>query len=278
MYNNFIERSLKGAISFLKESVFADEYAAKDGLLQSIDPRMKAVMFLVLIIAAICTRSISAVLLLYAACLIMAFYSRIDMAFFLKRTWIFIPLFSLFIAIPALFSVFTPGEALINMNFAGLHLVITRQGFDGASLFVARVITSVSLAVLLSLTTRHFALLKVLGIFKIPNIFIMTLGMCYRYIYLFLEIVENTYLAIKSRVGTRLRYRKGRRIAAWSISGLWQRSYYMNQAVYDAMLSRGFAGDPVVLDHFRTRFKDWALLSASVIFLAVLLYLGGKLQ
>jgi len=37
--NNFIERSLAGALSFLKESVFADEYAVKNGFLQSLDPR-----------------------------------------------------------------------------------------------------------------------------------------------------------------------------------------------------------------------------------------------
>ncbi len=30
-----------GALSFFKESVFADEYALKKGLLQSIDPRIK---------------------------------------------------------------------------------------------------------------------------------------------------------------------------------------------------------------------------------------------
>ena len=34
-----------GALSFFKESVFADEYALQKGLLQSIDPRIKTATF-----------------------------------------------------------------------------------------------------------------------------------------------------------------------------------------------------------------------------------------
>ena len=272
--DNFIERSLTGALSFLKGSVFADEYAAKEGFLQSLDPRIKVITFLLFILAVLFTKNAAICLFLYAMCLVLAYASHIRMGFFLKRTWIFIPVFSLFIAIPALFNIFTPGEALFTFNIIGLKLIITRQGLAGASLFVARVVTSVSLAVLLSITTRHFALLRVLRIFGIPQVFVMTLGMCYRYIYLFLEVIENTYLAVKSRVGTRLHYKKGQHIVAWNISGLWHRSYHLNQAVYDAMLSRGYTGEPLVLDDFRARTRDWMWLSLSALLFMTILYLG----
>ena len=274
--NNFIERSLTGAISFLKESIFADEYAAKKGFLQSLDPRIKAVSFIFFIMAVLFTKSIAICFALYAMCLALAHFSNVHMGFFLKRTWIFIPIFSLFIAIPAIFSVFTPGEVIFIFNVIGLKLIITRQGLSGASLFVARVITSVSFAVLLSITTRHFTLLRVLRIFGIPQVFVMTLGMCYRYIYLFLEVIENTYLAIKSRVGTRLHYKKGQHVVAWNISSLWHRSYYLNQAVYSAMLSRGYNGESIVSDDFKAKLKDWAWLFLTVLLFITILYIGGK--
>lgn len=275
--NNFIERSLTGALSFLKESVFADEYAAKEGFLQSLDPRIKVIIFILFILAILFTGSIAISICLYAVCLILAYFSKVNMGFFLKRTWIFIPLFSLFIAIPALFSVFTPGESLYTIHMIGVQLIITRPGLWGAALFVTRVIASVSFAVLLSLTTRHFALLKVLRIFGIPQIFVMTLGMCYRYTYLFLEAVENTYLAIKSRVGPRLRYKKGRQIVAWNIAALWHRSYHFNEAVYKAMLSRGYTGEPVILDAFKTKLRDWIWLILTAIFCIAFLYLGARM-
>ena len=268
--NNFIERSLTGALSFIKESIFADEYASQDGFLQSLDPRIKAATFLFFVLQVLFTKNIIILLYLYALCLMLTQVSKIDLLFFLKRTWVFIPLFSLFIAIPAVFSVFTPGEALVTFSLIGLQLTITHQGLSGAELFVMRVITSVSFVVLLSITTKHFGLLKVLRIFKIPQVFVMTLGMCYRYIYLFVEIIENTYLAIKSRVGTRLHYKRGQHVVAWNIAHLWQRSYHLNEDVYKAMLSRGYAGEPALLTDFRFKAKDLAWLIFAVIMLTAM--------
>lgn len=276
--NNFIERSIAGAVSFLKESVYSDEYASKNGLLQSIDPRMKLVTFALFLMAVLFTKSIIVSCYLYAACLVLAYLSKINLGFFLKRTWIFIPLFSICIAIPALFSAFTPGEEIVSFNLAGAHLAITRQGLFGASLFVIRVITSVSFAVLLSITTKHFELLKVLRIFKIPQVFVMILGMCYRYIYLFADIIENTYIAIKARVGTRVHYKKGQSVVAWNMASLWYRSYRLNEDVYNAMLSRGYRGEPVVTDDFRATPRDWLWLFVVVSICAASVYMGTKVK
>jgi cobalt/nickel transport system permease protein len=271
--NSFIERSIRGALSFFKESIFADEYASRKGLLQSLDPRIKTLTFLLFLIQILLTKNIYILICLYALCLLLTLCSKINLGFFLKRTWIFIPLFSLLIAIPALFQVITPGEPLIAFTLAGLKLVITRQGLFGALIFVMRVLTSVSYAVLLTVTTKHFDLLKVLRVLRIPQVFVMTLGMCYRYIYLFVETIENVYLAIKSRVGTGVHYKRGQHIVAWNIAYLWNRSYQLNEAVYKAMLSRGYRGEPVVIDDYKITVKDgfWlffvALISAAIIYL-----------
>jgi cobalt/nickel transport system permease protein len=272
--NNFIERSIVSALSFLKDSMFADEYASRKGLLQSLDPRIKLATFLLFIIQIMLTKNIVILLSLYSFCLFLSCLSNIGLGFFLKRTWVFIPIFSLFIAVPALFSFFTPGEALVTLNIAGLKLIITRQGLSGASLFVMRVLTSVSFAILLSITTRHLELLKVLRIFRIPQIFVMTLGMCYRYVFLFVEMVENTYLAIKSRVGARVHYKRGQHVVAWNIASLWARSYQLNEDVYKAMLSRGYRGEPLLLDEFQTRSRDWLWLVFVIIVSISLFFLN----
>ncbi len=211
---------------------------------------------------------------MYLFCLILASLSKIKLGFFLKRTWIFIPLFSLFIALPALFNIFIPGEALFIFKVSGLKIAITRQGLWGAALFVVRVLTSVSLVVLLSLVTGHTGLLKVLRTFRIPQIFVLTLGMCYRYIYLFIEIIGNTYLSMKSRVGRKIHYKKGQHIIAWNIAGLWQRSYQLNQQVYLAMLSRGYTGEPCMLNSFKTKAIDWLWLFFAIIIFGLVSYLN----
>jgi cobalt/nickel transport system permease protein len=274
---NFIERSIRGALSFLKESIFADEYASRTGLLQSLDPRIKVLTFFLFLIQILLTKNIYIILCLYVLCLVLALFSKINLGFFLKRTWIFIPLFSLLIAIPALFNVVTPGEPLVTFKIVGFKLMITRQGFHGALLFIMRVLTSVSFAVLLSVTTKHFDLLKVLRIFRIPQVFVMTLGMCYRYIYLFVETIENVYLAIKSRVGTKIHYKRGQHIVAWNISYLWNRSYQLNEAVYKAMLSRGYLGEPVVIADYKITVKDVFWLFFVALICAAMIYLNYQL-
>ncbi len=267
-----------GALSFLKESIFADDYASQKGLLQSLDPRIKTVTFLLFIIHILLTKNLFILLCLYALCLLLTLWSKISLGFFLKRTWIFIPLFSLLIAIPALFNIVSPGEPLIAFKIAGLKLSITRQGLFGATLFLMRVVTSVSFAVLLSVTTKHFELLKVLRVLRIPQVFVMTLGMCYRYIYLFVEIIENIYRAIKSRVGTKVHYKRGQHIVAWNIAYLWNRSYHLNEDVYKAMLSRGYRGEPVVMDDFKVTVKDGLWLCFVAIISAAMIYLNYRLK
>ena len=267
--NDFIERSLAGALSFLKEAVFSDACALDRGFLQSLDPRIKIITFVLFIIRVLFTRDIVILLFLYALCLALAYYSKINLGFFLKRTWVFIPLFSLFIVIPALFSFVTPGEVLVSFSISGLKLTITRPGLSGAVLFTARVATSVSFAVLLGITTRHFALLKALRAFGIPQIFVFTIGMCYVYIYFFMEIIEHTCLAVKSRSGAKIHYKRGQRIVAWNIAYLWARSYQLNEEVYLAMLSRGYSGEPAALDDFRVGTKDWLWLAGVLIWMSL---------
>lgn len=240
--------TISGAVSFLKELIFAEETAMRKGFLQSLDPRIKLATLLLFIIQALFARGIAVLFFLYALCLLFALSSKIKLGFFLKRTWIFIPSFSLIIAIPAIFS-------------AGLAAV---------SIFVMRVAVSVSFAVLLSITTKHFELLKVLRIFKIPQIFVMVLGMCYRYIYLFVEMIEQTYLAIRSRAGNIGNYKCGQGLVAWNVASLWNRSVKLNEEVYRAMLSRGFRGEAIAWNDFKIKARDWLWFSAVLIIIWII--------
>lgn len=266
--SDFVERSIRGALAFFKEAIFADETAGRNGLMQGLDPRVRLVTTALGLLLVLLTRSMTILAALYLLVLLLAMASRVGLGFFLKRTWIFIPLFSLLVAIPAIFSFVSPGETIAS---AGAFRV-TRHGLLAAGTFIARVITSVSLAVLLSLTTRHFDLLKALRFFAVPQVFVMVLGMCYRYLYLFVEIVENTHRAIRSRVGSGIHHRKGQKVVAWNIAHLWMRSYALNEQVYQAMVARGFSGEPATLDHFQVRRRDWLWLLASAAGVALLGY------
>jgi len=261
----FIVRTVMSAVSFFRESVLSEEYSAKKGLLQSIDPKFSLLSVLMLILSALFARRIEFIAGLYILVLILAAASSINLWFFLRRTWFFIPLFSLLIAIPAVFSTFTPGEPLWTLKIFRFNVIVTRQGFLGAVIFFMRVLVSVSLTGLLVLVTGHQALLKALSMFGIPGIFVMILGMCYRYVFLFTAIIRDTYTTVMSRTGGLVSTGSGQRIAAFSMAGLWQRSYSLQEQVYRAMLSRGYTGKAKSLEEPRGGIADIICLSASIL-------------
>ena len=182
--------------------------------------------------------------------------------------------FSFLIVVPAIFSAITPGDSVFSYTVFSQHVSITRQGLGSAMIFFMRVLASVSFAVLLVLTTRHHALLKVLRIFKVPQVFVMTMGMCYRYIYLFLDTIQKTFCAIKSRVGFVSSTKAGQKIVAMNVAGLWLKSYRMQTQVYDAMISRGYSGEPKVLEEFKAEPIDILLLTFSIVVIAGTLWLN----
>ena len=275
--HDFIELSILSALAFFKDATLSEEYANRKGFLQSLDPRFKTISILAFLVTAVSLKSTVLISPLYVLCLILALLSRIPFRNFLLRTLFFIPLFSLFIVLPTLFSTVTPGETVWSFHILGINAIITRPGLDGAVLFVLRVATSVSLVVLLSVTTRHSELLKVLRLFGVPQLFVLTVSMCYRYLYLFATMVENIFTAVKSRVGVVSHQRHGQNVVAWNIANTWNRTTQMSEEVYMAMLSRGYTGEPRLLSKFNATPKDWLWLLSAVVICAFLLYKGYSL-
>jgi cobalt/nickel transport system permease protein len=260
----FIQRTITGTVSLLMETVSVEQVAAKNGFLQRRDPRFKCLSAVLLLITVLMSNSVVELSVLYLSVLILVLVSSIGLWFFLERTLLFVPIFSFFIVVPAILNVVTPGEPLVSFKLLAWNLSITRQGVDSAVIFLMRVLDSVSVAVLLMLTTRQHVLLKTLRIFRVPQLFVMTIGMTYRYIFLFLDIIQKMFIAIKSRVGYILSSKTGRRVVTTNMAGLWLRSYRLQSQVYDAMLSRGYAGEAYVLEEFKAKPMDIIVTSLAL--------------
>jgi cobalt ECF transporter T component CbiQ len=272
--SGIVEKTIVGIVSLLKETVATEAIAGKRGLLQKADPRFKFLSIAILLICSLMTKSAVLLAGFYAIIVILALLSSVNLGFFLLRTFLFIPVFSLFIVLPALFSFVTPGQEVYSWNVFGWHTAITRQGIDSEVIFFLRVLSSVSMSILLVLTTRHHVLLKTLRMFKVPKLFVMTIGMTYRYIFLLLDLIQKTWTAIKSRVGFVTSVKSGQRIATVNIAGLWLHSYRLQSQVYDAMLSRGYTGEPHIIEEFRVRPADYLFVAVSLILLIGTLWLN----
>lgn len=266
---NVVERTLADLSHTMEQSLFAEELARQKGLLQSLDPRVKVLGILALLLAVSLSRSLAVIAGLYVVALLLAWASSIPMGFFIKRVWLLLPFFTGMIALPAFF--ITPGPPLVQLP---LGLVITRTGAQTALFLLLRVSTSVSLAILLVLTTPWNGVLKALSVLRVPEAFILILGMTYRYIYLLLHTTNDMFLSRQSRIIGRMSTADERRMIAATAGTLLSKSLHLSSEVYLAMQSRGFRGHPRTMDTFRMRPRDWLWGGALVLAAALAVWLG----
>jgi cobalt/nickel transport system permease protein len=102
----------------------------------------------------------------------------------------------------------------------------------------------------------------------------MTMEMCFRYIFLLLDIVQKTFLSIKSRVGFVTSIGDGQKIVGANMAGLWLKSYRMHSLVYDAMVSRGYTGEPRALVEFHARPMDFIMFATALMALIGTLWIN----
>ncbi len=270
----WFEKTLEDISGTLESTVFAEEMASLPGVWQGVDARAKVVAAVALILAASLARAIPTLLALYALALVIALFGRIPLGFFVRRVWLFLPFFTAIIALPALFNVITPGRPLLILHADPL-LAVTEQGLRTAIMLLLRVATSVSFAVILVLTTRWGQLLGGLRALRVPQVFVLILGMTYRYIFLLLHTVNDMFLARKSRLVGRVQGNAERTWIAHSMGALLGKSYHLSDDVYMAMVSRGFRGEVRLLEPLRLRARDWAyMIVAALVPIAVVLIKG----
>lgn len=267
---NFVGRSLQSIIRKGEQALFAEEIARADGFLQKLDPRVKIVGLLTLIIAVTTARNFFSILFVFAVAVLLALASRIPVKVLASRAWLPAILFTATVALPVLF--ITPGDALVRLPF--LNLSVTTQGLTSAFYLISRVETTVTLSILLVLSTLWTHVLKALRVLRVPVVFVVILGMTYRYIFVMMETARNMFEARQSRLVGTLSQSESRRVAAQSVGVLLTKSFYLNSEVYLAMQSRGFRGEVYTLDEFAMRPKDWLALAFFLIVAAFTFWLG----
>ena len=272
---SFVEKTLTGAAGVLRQAMFSQDVAAQRGLLQRLDPRVKVVSLLFLLLVAALPRHVPVLLAMYAVTLVLAVASGLGLGFFIKRVWLFIPVFTGVVVLPATFSFVTPGHVVVTLwHWHGHPVGLTSQGLTAAGLIVSRVATSISLVVLLTLTTPWARLLAALRALLVPRMFILVIGMAYRYLFLLLGSVTDMFEARKARtVGGDREARGGQRFVAATAGALFGKANALSEEVHQAMVARGYQGDARTLDGWRPGAVDaaWTLGCVAL----ALMVLGG---
>ena len=266
-----VERSLASFVDALEHAFYAEKLAARDGLLQKLDPRVKIVAVLPLIVIAALARRLWVIVALFALAVVIALLSHVPLGTLAKRVWLGVLTFTGFISFPALF--LTPGQPIYRVPLLGW--TVTAQGLRTAMYLIMRAETAATFSVLLVLCTPWSNVLKALRVLRLPVVLVVILGMTYRYIFLLLQSAHDMFRSRKSRTVGRLSGREQRRAATASVGVLMSKTVQLSGDVYLAMRSRGFQGEVYVLNEFQIHWFDWIALGLFIT-IALLAFWFGR--
>jgi cobalt ECF transporter T component CbiQ len=268
--HGFLERTTASFVDAMEHAFYAEQTARADGLMQRLDPRVKLVGTLALVVPAAASRSFAVIAGLLAVAVALAVLSHVSFSVLLKRVWIAVLLFTGVIAFPAPFV--TPGRVVYHLPWLGWSA--TAQGLASAGYLVLRVETAATLCVLLVLTTPWNHVLKALRVLRVPAVLVTILGMTYRYLFLVLESAHDMFESRRSRMIGELTGHERRRVAASSAGVLMSKTFDLSNEVYLAMQSRGYRGKVAILDEFQIGSLDWAMLAAFALVSVAAFWLG----
>jgi cobalt/nickel transport system permease protein len=285
---SFIGKTIDGIFSFLQDAFVSETYAKRDGLLQSLDPRTKLISILAVIFATSLIGDLDVLIFVYTLTLIFAYLSKIEVWFFIKRVWLFIPIFAGIIALPMIFNIFLPGQCVFQVAYLGpgahlgpfslpSNICITKEGLNMAIVFTMRVATCVSAVVLLFISTPQQVLFKSLRTIGVPRLYVLTLEMAYRYIFLLMDLIREMYVAKRARTIRPRSMFEEQKWVGGRMGYTLIRSIDMSEKVHKAMMSRGYNGDVKVMQQFKMQNRDYIAAAAAISLSLVLVLISQNM-
>jgi cobalt/nickel transport system permease protein len=267
----FLEGSIHSFLEVLEHTLESEEVAKRRGFLQSLDPRVKLLGMLGLVIAATTSRRLAVIGAVFLLACILAMGSRVPLRP-LARTWLGALAFTGLIALPAVF--WTPGPVRWHIPLVGWPVALT--GIRTAAYLISRVETAATLSMLLVLSTPWTHVLKAMRVLRVPVVLVVVLGMTYRYILLLIGTAREIFESRRSRTVGTLDPGQRRWMAISAAGVLLSKTMYLSGEVYLAMQSRGFRGDVYVLDEFQMDGRNWMWLSLLVVTAAAAMWAGQR--
>jgi cobalt/nickel transport system permease protein len=269
---DFIEKTLLNIQDIYCDLFYSETTAGKMGLMQLFDPRVKLLTSLGFILLINLSRTLAVILLVIGYTLLLAIGSRVPLQRYLWRISLVAVLFTGTVALPSLFNFVRPGEILWPVTKS---IYLTKQGFFGALFLMTRSFASLALVYLVTATTKWVDILKALHALKLPAVFVSTLEMTHRYLFLGLELAAQLFLARKSRSVAKSSGREGRRFVAAATGILLIRTVELTDTVSAAMIARGYNGQVKTFHRFKIGLADYLWTGWNLLFVAgVILVLG----
>jgi cobalt/nickel transport system permease protein len=253
-------------------STFLERYRQGTSLVHRLDSRLKllATLVFVLTVTIVPAGAWHAFALLGALALAAIVCSRIPLLDALRRSSIVLP-FTGMVALSLLFT--RAGETLWVHSLFGWTLTITDQGLWSFVTLLTKAWLSVLVSGLLVATTPFPDLLDGMHALHVPSVLVTIISFTYRYLFVLVDEAMRLQTARDARSagsgGTVLWRAK---VLGGMIGSLFIRSYERSERIYQAMLSRGYAGQLLTMTRLAWRARDtWTSVGWSAALVAILI-------
>jgi len=267
----FLDKTLKAVAGTVKTIYIHSETGARDKILFRINPLVKFFSFICIIISISLAHSIESQLLASGIILILYLIAGISYRYVYKKILVLSFVFGLLIFLPALLNVITPGEIVVPL----LHfksethwwiyripqtIGITDEGMYVVSRLFLRVFNSVALAMLYVYSSSFAQIIKGMKVFFIPDTFLMILTLAYKFIFILSKTIEETYLALRSRLAGSVKDKSIRSIISGRVFFIFKKSKSHYEQTYTAMISRGYTGKITLRKTKKLWLRDFVVL------------------
>jgi len=230
-------------------------------LLTRLDPRVKLISTLALLVMVISSGGFAFPLLLAALSLWLCLNLGVSIRDLLAR--FAEPLFiAVMVIILKLF--FSGTLPLFSIHFLGVELVGHRDGLLEGLFIAFRICGAVSLTALLVFSTSFTELMAALAWLKVPAGFIEVALFAWRYLFALFDDAQVVYAAQKNRLGY-AGLMRGIRSFGTLAGALVIKAFDNSQTITIAMMQRGYDGNMPLLRHRPLKFKE-VVFAFSVLF------------
>jgi cobalt/nickel transport system permease protein len=255
-----------------------DQYHCRESQIHNLDPRVKvlATIFFIISNAVLPDGSWLAFALAWLLLLLANDLSKLGLGFTFRKSFVALPF-----ALVAVSAIFSPlGEPLVSWRLGFITLTPTDIGLIRFFSILIRSWLSVQMAILLVATTQFPDLIHALEHLRLPRVLTTVIAFLYRYLFVLSNEALRILRAREARSAGLPGVKQGgsliwRAKTAGSMVGqLFLRSYERSDRIYNAMISRGYAGHIRTLNPHEMDQLDWYGLGFSLFSLFIVQLVG----
>jgi len=250
---SFMERATRGLSKLLRDTYVQWDTSSRDGFLQRTDPRVKILGLACAVVLVSLKHTLLSQLFVAVSIFILASSSRVRLSSIYPKALGMAFIFGFLIPAPSCLNLFSQGEILLTLmvrespsSFLWLQVPatvgITREGLISIGLLGFRIFNSLTCALLLVNTTPLSDILRGLKHFKMPDSILVVILLTYRYVFIFLDLMEQMHRARLARIVKGGKNSETRRWAGERLGFLFGKAQLRCEQTNRAMEARGFSG------------------------------------